>query len=152
MERCNSIYCVQTRPVSSRRTLLISGYTSATHVSFRSDSFGACQSEGRLPPLPLVSLVVIGGAANLGPHLSDKTYCWVPQPGTSNWEQHHLTSGYRCTLNLLPRLIIQPSNTCTHSFLVALLQWQMDHLGRHWVELSLDLRPKHLARSECCFI
>lgn len=74
MEGCKTIYCVQRRPVSSCHTLLISGYTSAVHSPFGSDSFSALQSEGRLLPLPLMSLVVKGATTNPGPHLSDETY------------------------------------------------------------------------------
>lgn len=43
---CSSIYCVQTRPVSSCHTLLISGYTSGIQNSFGSDSLSAWQSQG----------------------------------------------------------------------------------------------------------
>lgn len=74
MDGWESIYSVQRRPVSSCRTLLISGYTSAVRSPFRSDAVGAAQSEGSLPPLPPGSLVVKGATANPGPHLSDETY------------------------------------------------------------------------------
>lgn len=92
MEGCKSIYCVQRRPVSSCHTLLISGYTSAVHSPFGSDSFSALQSEGRLLPLPLMSLVVKGATANPGPHLSDET---CDKLRTASPRRSYLCPGFR---------------------------------------------------------
>lgn len=86
MERCNSIYCVQTRRVSSHRTLLISGYTSAIHSPSGSDGVGACRSEIRLPPLPPAPLGS-GRHRRPGPHLCSRNSIASP-PDLQSVTQH----------------------------------------------------------------
>lgn len=134
MEGCKSIYCVQRRPVSSCHTLLISGYTSAVHSPFGSDSFSALQSEGRLLPLPLMSLVVKGATANPGPHLFDETYDKLRTASPRR--------SYLC-----PRVsVLQNPPMCAHCFPVTCtwFKWQghsethMDHL--YWYSTQLKCK------------
>ncbi len=127
MERCNSIYCVQTRPVSSCHTLLISRYTSAIHGPFRSDSFSAWQSRGQ------AAAAATGVPRGRGRRLkSGGTPFWQDvTPGPAAWHVWLRPASprlsYLCPLNLDLRLesITQPySCTRTHSFLVVFVLFQ----------------------------